>query len=188
MPLLHTLTRIAVAVPLTFAVVNAALADDISIHGKVQGYDDKPIFNIKVSVYDDDSLLTHVFTGEDGTYSVSVPAAKIVTVRFDTSTSLNNAREWHPSVVANVGTERDVLLDRRLMEVGMGLTETAAIDALHGYEFAALWIKTESVEEQAAYADNAGARIGMLKLSTRILTDMEQQLRDYFNNYNPQSP
>ena len=68
----------------------------------------------------------------------------------------------------------------------MGLTETAAIDALHGYEFAALWIKAESAADQAAYAETAGARISMLKLATPILSDMEQQLRDYFNNYTPE--
>jgi hypothetical protein len=155
----------------------------ISIRGKVQGYDDKPIFNIKVSVYNDKDLLTHGFTGEDGTYAITLPASKIVTVRFDTSTSLNNSRAWHPSVVANIGAEKDLLLDRRLMGVGMGLSETAAIDALHGYEFAALWIRVEPADEQVAYAETAGARIGMLKLATPILTDMEQKLRNYFNNY-----
>jgi post-segregation antitoxin (ccd killing protein) len=160
--------------------------EDISIRGKVQEYDDKPIFNIKVSVYDDETLLTHGFTGEDGTYAITLPATKIVTVRFDTSTSLNNSRAWHPSVVANISAEKDVLLDRRLMGVGMGLTETAAIDALHGYEFAALWIKAEPAANQAAYAETAGARIGMLKLVTPVLRDMEQKLRDYFNNYVPE--
>jgi hypothetical protein len=173
---------------LVLSTISVAYSSDISIRGKVQGYDDNPIFNIKVSVYDDEALLTHGFTGEDGSYAITLPAAKIVTVRFDTSTSLNNSRAWHPSVVANVGAEKDVLLDRRLMGVGMGLTETAAIDALHGYEFAALWIKSEPVDGQAAYAESAGARIGMLKLTSPILTEMEQQLRDYFNDYKPEQP
>ena len=46
----------------------------VSIRGKVLGYDDKPIFNIKVSVYDDETLLTHGFAGEDGTYVITLPA------------------------------------------------------------------------------------------------------------------
>ena len=66
----------------------------------------------------------------------------------------------------------------------MGLTETAAIDALHGYEFGALWIKAE--EDQAAYAETAGARIGELKIASQILTDMEEKLRNYFDHYKPQ--
>ena len=132
------------------------------------------------------TLLTHTFTGEDGTYEITLPARKIVTVRFDTNTSLNNSRAWHPSVVANISAEKDVLLDRRLMGVGMGLTETAAIDALHGYEFAALWLKADPADNQAAYAETAGARIGELKLASQILTDMEEKLRNYFDHYKPQ--
>ena len=186
MSALKTTERIGLGTLFVLTLASSALAEDVSIRGKVQGYDDKPIFNIEVGVYDDKHLLTHTFTGEDGTYEITLPASKIVTVRFDTSTSLNNSRAWHPSVVANISAEKDVLLDRRLMGVGMGLTETAAIDALNGYEFAALWIMAEPAANQAAYAETAGFRIGELKIASRILTDMEEELRNYFNNYRPE--
>jgi hypothetical protein len=191
MSALKTRERIGLGMLFMLTLASSALAEDISIRGKVQGYDDKPIFDIKVSVYDDKALLTQGFTGEDGTYAIALPASmlparKIVTVRFDTSTSLNDSRAWHPSVVANISAEKDVLLDRRLMGVGMGLTETAAIDALNGYEFAALWIKAEPAADQVAYAETAGARIGELKLASQILTDMEEKLRNYFDHYKPE--
>jgi hypothetical protein len=185
MSALKTTERIGLGMLFVLTLASSALAEDVSIRGKVQGYDDKPIFNIEVGVYDDEHLLTHTFTGEDGAYEITLPARKIVTVRFDTNTSLNNSRAWHPSVVANISAEKDVLLDRRLMGVGMGLTETAAIDALHGYEFGALWIRDEP-DRAAAYAETAGARIGELKLASQILTDMEEKLRNYFDHYKPQ--
>jgi hypothetical protein len=186
MSALKTRECIGLGMLFVLTLASSALAEDVSIRGKVQGYDDKPIFNIKVGVYDDRRLLTQGFTGEDGTYAITLPASKIVTVRFDTSTSLNNSGAWHPSVVANISAEKDVLLYRRLMGVGQGGTGTAEIDALHGYEFAALWIKAEPAADQAAYAKIAASRISELKLQSRILIDMEELLRNYFYNYRPE--
>lgn len=68
--------------------------------GKVQGYDGKPIFMIEVSVYRDLELIDKSYTDNDGKYSVEVPEGEMISVLFDTHYSLNNAENWHPSVVA----------------------------------------------------------------------------------------
>jgi hypothetical protein len=111
--------------------------EDVSVSGMVQSGDGAPIPMIKVTIYRDDREVTHAFTGEDGKYVVGVANGKPITIRFDTHYSLNNAKDWHPSVVANVSAVKDVVLDRVLLRVGHGDGFTAFIDALSGYEFGA---------------------------------------------------
>ena len=112
-------------------------AGDVSVYGMVQSGDGAPIPMIKVTIYRDDREVTHAFTGEDGKYVVGVANGKPITIRFDTHYSLNNAKDWHPSVVANVSAMKDVAVDRVLLRVGHGDGFTGFIDALSGYEFGA---------------------------------------------------
>ena len=56
MSALKTRERIGLGMLFMLTLASSALAEDISIRGKVQGYDDKPILNIEVGVYDDKHL------------------------------------------------------------------------------------------------------------------------------------
>jgi hypothetical protein len=156
---------------------SSAFAEDISISGVVRTNRDVPIHMIKVTIYRDDRELLHAFTGEDGKYKVAVPKGKPVTVRFDTHWSLTNARDWHPSVVANVEATKDQSVDRILLRVGHGDDFTTFIDALSGYEFGAFW---EEADPSKGYAESAVERLGMLKLRPNILIEAQRKLQDHF--------
>lgn len=149
--------------------------------GKVQGYDGKPIVTIKVSVYQDLKLINKSYTDNDGKYSVEVREGEMISVLFDTHDSLNNARNFHPSVVANLVCKNNVPLDRTLMGTQEGQTEDAAMDALCAYLFAAQWNSTGS--EKSSYAKNAASRLQQLKLTNQFLTEIQQKLLEYFQEH-----
>jgi hypothetical protein len=151
------------------------MAEDISISGQVRGFGGTPIHMIRVTVYRDYEV-AHEYTSEDGKYRISVPQGAPITVRFDTHYSLTNAREWHPSVVADVDAKQDVLLDRFLLQVGSGESDAAAIDALAAYQFSAVWNAKDS---NRAYAEHAAARLGMLKVPS-VLGSIYDKMRDHF--------
>ena len=153
-------------------------AESASISGMVQSGNGVPIHMIKATIYRDDREVDHAFTGEDGKYDVSVAKGKPVTVRFDTHFSLNNAKDWHPSVVANVSTTKDVVVDRVLLRVGHGDDFTTFIDALSGYEFGAF---CEDRDPNKAYAQSAAQRLGQMKLPIDILQEFQRRLADYFH-------
>jgi hypothetical protein len=157
----------------------STLAEAMSISGVVRGYDQKPIHMIKVTVYRDTRVVDHGYTNEAGTYEMSVPTGDPITVCFDTHWSLNNARDWHPSVVANLEATQDLVLDRFLMRVGMGDSETAAIDALAAYQFCATWTAREP---NRAYAEYAALRVSQMKFVTEVLSDVQRTLEAHFRH------
>jgi hypothetical protein len=154
-------------------------AQTMSISGVVRGYDRTPIHMIAVSVYRDTQLMAKEYTNEEGKYEVSVATGTPITVRFDTHWSLTNARDWHPSVVANIEATRDITLDRFLMRVGMGDSETAAVDALTAYQFCAMWT---AQDPSRAYAEHAAFRLSQMKLITEVLRDVQRKLEEHFKN------
>ena len=109
---------------------------------------------------------------------MSVAKGKPITIRFDTHYSLNKAKEWHPSVVANVSAMKDVAVDRVLLRVGHGDGFTTFIDALSGYEFGAF---CEEREPNQAYAQSAAERLGPMKLPISILQEFQRKLADPFS-------
>ncbi|TXS52101.1 carboxypeptidase regulatory-like domain-containing protein [Streptomyces sp. uw30] len=149
------------------------------MHGQVRAITTKqPIPMIKVSVYRDLVLLEHTFTDTEGRYDLAIPAGDMVTVRFDTHETLNNAHAWHPSVVANAVAGDTVPFDRCLLPTGHAAAEDSAVDALSGYLFAAaLWSDSE---QNAAYAHAAASRLSSLKLTSRALQEIQQRLVDHF--------
>jgi hypothetical protein len=151
--------------------------EDVSVSGMVQSGDGAPIPMIKVTIYRDDREVAHAFTGEEGKYVMSVAKGKPITIRFDTHYSLNNAKDWHPSVVANVSAMKDVAVDRVLLRVGHGDGFTGFIDALSGYEFAAY---CEDRDPDKAYAQSAAERLGPMKLPITILQEFQRKLADHF--------
>jgi hypothetical protein len=134
---------------------------------------------IEGSVYRDTRVVAKEYTNKEGKYEVSVPTGAPITVRFDTHWSLTNARDWHPSVVANVEATKDIVLDRFLMGVGMGVSETAAIDALTAYQFCATWT---AGDPNPTYAEDAAFRVSQMKLITDVLRDVQQRLEEHFRN------
>ena len=79
----------------------AATVEKIKIFGQVRGFDFKPIMTIKVTIYNDQEELNHVFTDAQGRYSVAGPAGQALTIRFDTH-HLSKARQprlthWLPT-------------------------------------------------------------------------------------------
>jgi hypothetical protein len=173
----HPRPLAALASVLFLAVAGPALAENVSLSGQVRGYNGNPIEQIEVTVYHDRSPVTHVYTDAEGKYSVAVPTGEPITVRFDTHWSLNNSRSWHPSVVANLDSKKDISLDRLLMGVGMGESETAAVDALSAYEFCAMWALNEP---NKAYSTDAAFRLSQMKLSSQVLRDLQKRLQDHF--------
>jgi hypothetical protein len=157
----------------------STLAKAMSISGVVRGYDRKPIQMIKVTVYRDARVVDHGYTNEAGRYAVSVPTGDPITVCFDTHWSLNNARDWHPSVVASMEATQDIVLDRLLMRVGMGDSETAATDALAAYQFCATWTAREP---NRAYAEYAALRVSQMKFVTEVLRDVQRRLEAHFRH------
>jgi len=155
----------------------SAGAENIAISGQVHGYDRTPIPMIQVTVYRGTQSLDRVYTDDDGRYEVSVPAGEPITVRFDAHWSLTNARDWHPSVVANLDAKTDIVLDRFLMRVGMVDSETAAIDALTAYQFCAMWAARDS---ERAYAEYAALRVSQMKFTTEVLRDIQRKLEEHF--------
>jgi hypothetical protein len=155
----------------------SSLAETMAISGLVRGYDRTPIHMIEVTIYRDTRVVDRVYTDEEGKYEVSVPMGEPITVRFDTHWSLTNARAWHPSVVANLEATKDIALDRFLMRVGMGDSETAAIDALTAYQFCAMWA---AGDPNPAYGEYAALRISQMKFITPVLRDVQQTLEEHF--------
>jgi hypothetical protein len=154
------------------------MAEDITISGQLRSYDQKPIFMIKVTVYRDEHFVDHGYTNEEGRYAVSVPIGEPITLRFDTHYSLTNARDWHPSVVANVDATHDIVLNRFLLRVGTDEGgQTGFVDALTAYQFCAMWT-AEGLEPE--YAESAVRRLGPFKLTTRVLQDIRQVLQEHF--------
>lgn len=145
--------------------------------GQVRAISDRsPIFMIKVSVYRSDlTEMEHVFTDEEGRYSVAIAAGETITVRFDTHHSLTNAEDWQPSVVANVVTSDAEPLDRLLLPTGQDSGAVSSMDALNGYVIAA------AVGESAQYAATAVKRLMMLKQPSPVLQALQQRLLDHFS-------
>ncbi|MFH8504821.1 carboxypeptidase regulatory-like domain-containing protein [Streptomyces flaveolus] len=134
-----------------------------------------PINMIKVSVYRSDlTEIEHIFTDEEGLYSVAIAAGEMVTVRFDTHHSLTNAEDWQPSVAVNVITSDSTPLDRLLLPTGQDFGAASNMDALNGYVIAA------AVGEGKEYATTAVRRLAMLKQPSLVLQGLQQRLLDHF--------
>jgi hypothetical protein len=154
------------------------MAENITISGQLRSYDQTPISMIKVTVYRDQQYLLHEYTNAEGRYKVSVPKGAPLTVRFDTHHSLTNAKDWHPSVVANIDATHDTVLNRLLFRVGTDEGGQAGfVDALAAYQFCAMWTAGDAEPE---YAESALSRLGAFKLTTRVLEDIRQVLLKHF--------
>jgi hypothetical protein len=145
------------------------------MHGHVRTITgDEPISMIKVSVYRPDlTLIDHAFTGDDGSYSVDVPAGETVTVRFDTHHSLNNADSWQPSLVTEVVADDAVPLDRRLVPVGQFADTARGLDVLAANLLA-------SAVEGPEYAAHATTRLSRIKQDTLFLQHIQAALLEHF--------
>jgi hypothetical protein len=156
------------------------MVERITLSGQVRDYDLQPIRWITVDVYREtpgmqSQMVAHGLTDGEGKYEVTLLPGTPITVRFDTSPTVANARRWHPSVVVNIDAQHDLVLDRFLLRVGFGGTETAAIDALTAYQFCAMWNDGDQL-----YAESARDRISGMKLSTSILEEVQQKLAAHF--------
>ncbi|MFE0647237.1 carboxypeptidase regulatory-like domain-containing protein [Streptomyces sp. NPDC059534] len=144
------------------------------MYGHVRSVTDKkPIAMIKVSVFQDRSLVGKAYTDEEGRYTVDVPTGEPVTVLFDTHWSLTNAEEWHPSLVANVIADDDSPLDRYLVKGATGADTPSTVDLLSGYLFAA-------VANDVEYARPAASRLSSLKVPSGVLHDVQRRLQEHF--------
>jgi hypothetical protein len=150
---------------------------------------DEPVFMIKVSVYRPDlTLIDHTYTDNAGRYSLDIPAGQPVTVLFDTHHTLNNARMWQPSLVANVIASDDVPLDRSLVPVGHFAETAAGVDVLAGFLLASAAVDAQGDDEGAedSYASAARARLSQIKQNTPFLDGVRQALIRYFEDASEQ--
>jgi hypothetical protein len=172
--------------PVKDSLVGSFMSEEISIHGKVQDYNQKPIFMIQVSVWREDNFgpqyeVDRTYTNEDGTYRLSVPSGTPITLRFDTHWSITNSTEWHPSVVANIGSKQDMVLNRILMRTGTTSGDIAEIDALTAYQFCAMWTVRQADRESAQeYAKSAVSRLSQMKISLPELDEFRSKLIGFF--------
>jgi hypothetical protein len=147
----------------------------------VCAFDGSPVSMIRVTAYRDTSPaseLTHEFTDANGNYRIAAPSGSPITLRFDTHYSLTNAREWHPSVVANTDASQDVLVNRFLLKVGTDVSYMAAIDALAAYQFCSVW---NAANPNRQYSEHAAARLQMIKFTSAELQDTCRRLVDHFS-------
>ena len=158
------------------------MSDQVTLFGTVTDAGKKPLFMIRVVVVQAGREVQHGFTGEDGRYSLAVPAAKVSTVDFDTHETLNNARSWHPSLLANIDLVGDangfVQIDRTLLAVGMGAGDDNAPDLLAGYLFG---LMRAARTGNRAYAAEAAPRLRMLKIPVPALDRMRELLAQAFD-------
>jgi hypothetical protein len=162
------------------------MSKEISIHGKVKGYDQKPIFMIHVGVWTENGHspreVNHTYTNEDGMYELSILPDKPISVRFDTRWSIMNAIDWHPSVVANIDTELDLVLNHFLMRTGTTERRIAEIDALTEYQFCAIWTASQVDRESAReYAKSTVSRLSQMKISLPELDEFRTKLIEFFS-------
>ncbi|PGM06391.1 hypothetical protein [Bacillus thuringiensis] len=157
------------------------MPENISISGQVQGFDRIPIFNIRVSAYNDWEYLGHAYTDEFGKYHFSIPSNSTISICFDTHPSITNAKEWHPSVVSNIDARQDILLNRFLFRVGTSNGPRTDVDALNAYQFCAIWINIDTTLDKT-YANYTAYRLSQLKQPLQELEDFRGKLQEYFLN------
>ncbi|MEW9579015.1 hypothetical protein U9K47_27425 [Bacillus toyonensis] len=155
------------------------MPENISISGQVQGYNREPIFNIKVLVFQDKNYVSHTFTDNDGKYQLSIPSNNLISVCFNTHATFANAKEWHPSVVSNIDTRQDVIINRFLMRVGASNGAMAEIDALTAYQFCAMWTNKDTNLERG-YAEYTAFRLSQMKQPLRELDEFRGKLEEFF--------
>ncbi len=153
----------------------------ITISGTVRDFRQAPIFMIKVSAYRETDFLEKAYSDESGRYDLTIPSGELITIWFDTHPTLTNSREWHPSVIANLGAQQSFVLDRRLVKVGETGGTSADVDAFTAYQFAALFVGHDrgSVDDQ--YPRSAADRLRRLKVPS-ALQNAHADLARYFDS------
>ena len=155
------------------------MAGSVRVHGLVTDASRKPLHMIRVLAIQGGHEVERAYTSDDGSYSFEVPRG-LMTLGFDTHGTLTNARDWHPSVVANIDTDieaTDLRCDRVLMKGGTAASDEACVDALAGYMFSLMW--TARVPDRA-YAEAAAARLSSMKMPSSELDQFRSQLRELF--------
>jgi hypothetical protein len=155
------------------------MAEKVTVHGIVSDARRKPVAMILVLAIQEGRETERKYTSDDGRYSFEVPRG-LTTLSFDTHGTLNNARDWHPSVVANIDTNVEGMYlrcDRVLMKVGTAESDEACVDALAGYMFSLIW--TARLPDRA-YAEAAAARLSSMKMPSPDLDKVRGQLLELF--------
>jgi hypothetical protein len=155
------------------------MAEKVTVHGIVSDASRKPLAMIRVLAIQEGREVERKNTSDDGSYSFEVPKGS-TTLSFDTHGTLTNARDWHPSVVANIDTNVEGMYlrcDRVLMKGGTAGSDEACIDALAGYMFSLMW--TARLPDRA-YAKAAEARLSSMKMPSPELDKFRSQLRELF--------
>jgi hypothetical protein len=155
------------------------MAEKVTIHGIVSDASRKPLAMIGVLAIQEGRAIERKYTSDDGRYSFEVPRG-LTTLSFDTHGTLTNAREWHPSVVANIDTNVEGIYlrcDRVLMKVGTAESDEACVDALAGYMFSLMW--TARLPDRA-YAEAAEARLSSMKMPLPELDKFRSLLLELF--------
>jgi hypothetical protein len=155
------------------------MSEKVTVHGIVSDFSQKPIAMIRVIAVQDGREVERTYTSDDGRYSFEVPRG-LTTLSFDTHGTLTNARDWHPSVVANLDTnveEKYLRCDRVLMKGSTAASDEACVDALAGYMFSLLWTASQP---DRAYAEAAKARLSSMKMPSPELDEFRGRLRELF--------
>ena len=155
------------------------MAEKVTVHGIVSDAGRKPLAMIRVLAIQEGRVVERKYTSDDGSYSFEVPKG-LMTLSFDTHGTLTNARDWHPSVVANIDTnvkEMYLRYDRVLMKGGTAASDEACVDALAGYMFSLMW--TARLPDPA-YAEAAEARLSSMKMPSAELDKLRSQLCELF--------
>ena len=77
-------------------------------------------------------------------------------------------------------SENSISLDRLLLKVGTTRGETADLDALAAYQFAAMWTAVRVDSGSHNYGKEAAARLSMMKFTNDALLEIQQALITYF--------
>jgi hypothetical protein len=80
-------------------------------------------------------------------------------------------------VVANVPGNKDAVIDRILLEAGKDGTQETFMDAVAAYGFLASWTD-RGIE--TSDTGSAPLKLGMLKMTTPVVSDFQRELSGYF--------
>jgi hypothetical protein len=149
----------------------------ITISGTVSDQAEKPVANMVICLYRKSGLIDRISTDEAGRYSTELSSGAPVTLCFNPGQSMINKTKYNPSVVANVPGNKDAVIDRILLEAGKDGTQETFMDAVAAYGFLASWTD-RGIE--TSDTGSAPLKLGMLKMTTPVVSDFQRELSGYF--------
>jgi hypothetical protein len=162
-----------------FAPKEIEMPRQITYSGTVTDQAQQPVTSMVICLYRKRELIDRISTDESGAYSVEVSEGEPVTLCFNPGQSMINKTKYNPSVVANVPGNKDAVIDRVLLGAGMDGSQESFMDAIAAYGFLASWTARGL---ETSDTGSAPLKLGMIKMTTPVVTQFQRALSDYFRS------